>query len=116
MEKLYTPEEVADALRVTRRSVYEWLKSGRLRGLRAGNRWRIRGEDVDAFTQVAESASVAETHEERCERIRAITGKYAWVPYSSEDLIREKQEERVREEERWAGIVERMKRPNESTF
>ena len=31
-----TPEEVADQLRVSRRTVYGWLKLGKLRGLRAG--------------------------------------------------------------------------------
>jgi excisionase family DNA binding protein len=41
MPKYYTPEEVAQELRVTRRTVYEWLTSGRLRGMRAGNRWRV---------------------------------------------------------------------------
>jgi excisionase family DNA binding protein len=46
---LLTPEEVATRLRVTRRTVYAWLKSGRLRGLRAGKGWRIRPADLEAF-------------------------------------------------------------------
>ena len=49
MERLLTPEEVADTLRVTRRTVYEWLRTGRLRGLKAGPFWRIRPEDLDRF-------------------------------------------------------------------
>ncbi|WP_272999437.1 helix-turn-helix domain-containing protein [Hydrogenibacillus schlegelii] len=49
MERLLTPEEVAERLRVTRRSVYEWLRTGRLRGLKAGTRWRIRPEDLERF-------------------------------------------------------------------
>jgi excisionase family DNA binding protein len=49
MANYYTPEEVAEELRVTRRTVYEWLRTGRLRGLRAGRWWRIRPEDMDAF-------------------------------------------------------------------
>lgn len=36
-------------LKVTRRSVYAWLRSGKLRGLRAGQFWRIRDEDLNAF-------------------------------------------------------------------
>jgi excisionase family DNA binding protein len=51
MPTYYTPEEVAGELRVTRRTVYEWLRNGRLRGLRAGRWWRIRPEDVAAFLQ-----------------------------------------------------------------
>ena len=47
--ELLTPEEVANRLRVTRRTVYTWLKLGRLRGLRAGKGWRIRPADLDAF-------------------------------------------------------------------
>ena len=45
----YTPDEVAAELRVTRRTVYEWLKLGRLHGFRAGRSWRIREEDVRVF-------------------------------------------------------------------
>ncbi|MBX6377927.1 MAG: helix-turn-helix domain-containing protein [Clostridia bacterium] len=54
MERLLTPEEVADQLRVTRRTVYEWLRTGRLRGLRAGQFWRIRPEDVEAFLETGD--------------------------------------------------------------
>ena len=30
----------------------------------------------------------------RAERVRALMGKFAWIPFSSDDHIREKQEER----------------------
>lgn len=46
---LLTPEEVATELRVTRRTVYEWLRNGKLPGLRAGRWWRVRREDLTAF-------------------------------------------------------------------
>lgn len=36
-----TPQEVADRLRVTRRTVYAWLTSGKLRGQQIGKGWRI---------------------------------------------------------------------------
>jgi excisionase family DNA binding protein len=42
-------EEVARRLRVSRRTVYQWLRLGRLRGLRTGKAWRIRQEDLEAF-------------------------------------------------------------------
>ena len=48
-EGLMTPEEVAERLRVTRRTIYAWLKIGRLRGLRAGKGWRIAPADLEAF-------------------------------------------------------------------
>jgi excisionase family DNA binding protein len=47
----YTPEEVADRLKVSRRSVYEWLRSGKLRGLRAGQYWRVAEPDIVAFLE-----------------------------------------------------------------
>lgn len=59
-----TPEEVAGELQVTRRTVYEWLRTGRLRGLRAGRGWRIRPEDVDTFLH-RDGASKAAATEER---------------------------------------------------
>lgn len=55
-DQLLTPEEVADHLRVSRPTVYAWLKMGRLRGLRAGRVWRIRRADLDAFLQPAPAA------------------------------------------------------------
>jgi excisionase family DNA binding protein len=63
-EGLLTPEEVAERLRVSRPTVYAWLKIGRLRGLRAGKAWRIRPDDLTAFLQrdrTAETADQAST-------------------------------------------------------
>jgi len=48
-QRILTPEEVASRLRVTRRAVYAWLLSGRLRGLKAGRLWRVREEALEAF-------------------------------------------------------------------
>jgi excisionase family DNA binding protein len=107
---LYTPEEVAASLRVTRRTVYEWLKIGRLRGLRVGRGWRIRPEDVEAFTHAGPGIDLALPHaddrppitpEEHAARVDALMGKYAWVPTSSEEFARRKQEEIDLENRRW---------------
>jgi excisionase family DNA binding protein len=46
---LYTPEEAAAKLKVTRRAVYQWLSEGRLKGLRAGLRWRITEDSLMEF-------------------------------------------------------------------
>jgi excisionase family DNA binding protein len=45
----YTPSEVADKLKVNRRSVYEWLNRGYLLGLKAGQSWRITEEELISF-------------------------------------------------------------------
>lgn len=44
-----TPEQVAEKLQVTTRSVYNWLRSGKLKGLRAGGSWRVTEDDLMAF-------------------------------------------------------------------
>jgi|SoiMethySBSTD1v2_1073268.scaffolds.fasta_scaffold535900_2 excisionase family DNA binding protein len=61
---LLTPEEVAERLRVSRPTVYAWLKMGRLPGLRAGKVWRIRPADLDAFLQPAPGATSKYSREE----------------------------------------------------
>ena len=55
--KLYTPEEVAANLKVSRRTVYQWLTSGKLKGLRAGQTWRISEEALVEFMGSASGAS-----------------------------------------------------------
>ena len=46
---LYTPSEVADKLKVNRRSVYQWLATEQLKGLKAGQSWRITEEDLITY-------------------------------------------------------------------
>ena len=103
MKKLYTPEEVAETLRVTRRAVYEWLKTGRLRGVRAGNRWRIRPEDVEAFTQADRNdrRAAMDTAAARAARVDAAFGKFAGFPGSVDEFLRRKHEDIEWENRRW---------------
>jgi excisionase family DNA binding protein len=54
----YTPEEAATKLKVTRRAVYQWLLSGKLKGFRAGQHWRISEDDLMEFMQRAPLAKV----------------------------------------------------------
>lgn len=49
--ELLTTEEVAKALRVSEEAVRFWLRSGQLRGIRAGRRWRIRRADLEAYLE-----------------------------------------------------------------
>lgn len=48
-EKLLTPQQVAERLQVTEKTVYRWLTEGRLGGLKMGRLWRVRPKDLDAF-------------------------------------------------------------------
>jgi excisionase family DNA binding protein len=48
MEKLYTIQEVADILKVSKKSVYRYIKSGKLKAKKIGQ-WRIRKSDLEKF-------------------------------------------------------------------
>lgn len=115
---LLTPEEVAARLKVKPRTVQEWLRSGRLPGLKLGKLWRIREHDLAAFlgAHVASSAGTptapppAVTPEERAAQIRAARGSMAHVPGSAEDFLRRKHEDIEWENRRWAEREERENR------
>jgi excisionase family DNA binding protein len=51
IEELYTPEEIASRLKVTRRTVYQWLKDGHLQAMKVGKGWRISPAQLEAFAQ-----------------------------------------------------------------
>jgi excisionase family DNA binding protein len=48
-----TPQEVADLLKLEVGTVYGYIKSGKLRAIRVGNRYRIQKTDLDAFINAA---------------------------------------------------------------
>jgi putative molybdopterin biosynthesis protein len=51
--RFLTPEEVAEELRVTRKTVYNWIKTGALSAIKVGPRsWRIRREHLDVFLRL----------------------------------------------------------------
>lgn len=50
MPELYTPTEVAQKLKVSPKTVYSWLKSGKIEGVKIGKLWRIRKEALEEFT------------------------------------------------------------------
>ena len=53
LERLYTPEEAAEVLRVKPRTVVVWLKTGKLGGIQIGERklWRVRESDLMTFIE-----------------------------------------------------------------
>jgi excisionase family DNA binding protein len=60
-EQLLTPERVAQLLAVRPKTIRDWLKRGRLRGIRAGRLWRIREKDLEAFLTAVRDETDAET-------------------------------------------------------
>jgi len=48
-KKVYTIEEIVDILQVTRRTVYNYIKSGRLKAVKIGKYWRVTAKALDEF-------------------------------------------------------------------
>lgn len=46
MEKLYTPEEVAELFKTSRETIYNWLRAGKLQGVKVGHFWRISESEL----------------------------------------------------------------------
>jgi excisionase family DNA binding protein len=54
-EKFLTLREAAEVLRLSTRTVREYVKRGEIRGKLIGKRWRFRRADLDAFFENATS-------------------------------------------------------------
>jgi excisionase family DNA binding protein len=50
-EKLYTPREVAEYLRVDTNTIYRWLRDGKLGGAKIGRDYRISESQLRAFLE-----------------------------------------------------------------
>lgn len=47
--RVYTLDEVADILKVTKRSLYNYVKAGKLQAVKLGKYWRVSEESLQAF-------------------------------------------------------------------
>jgi excisionase family DNA binding protein len=54
-DRLLTPREAADALRLSTRTMREYVQRGEIEGRIIGGRWRFRRADLDAFFENAPS-------------------------------------------------------------
>jgi excisionase family DNA binding protein len=54
-ERLLTLREAADVLRLSTRTVREYVQRGEIKGKIIGKRWRFRRADLDAFFENAPS-------------------------------------------------------------
>jgi excisionase family DNA binding protein len=50
-DEYLTIEEVAAKVKVRPKTVREWLRTKRLKGVKAGHFWRIRPEDLEVFLE-----------------------------------------------------------------
>jgi excisionase family DNA binding protein len=51
MEKYYTPEEIAANLKVSRKTIYNWIQEGRLKAVKIGHFWRIAESELNRLLQ-----------------------------------------------------------------
>ena len=49
--EVYTLKEIEALLHVTRRTLYNWIKGGKLKAFRIGKEWRVTKEALEEFTQ-----------------------------------------------------------------
>lgn len=49
--EVYTLEELASVLMVTRRTLYNWVKDGKLEAFKVGRQWRVTKTALEAFTK-----------------------------------------------------------------
>ena len=50
-EQYYTIEEVAKMLKVAYLTVYRWVRSGKLKAVKAGKQYRIEKQVLDKFLE-----------------------------------------------------------------
>lgn len=48
-EEVLTPEEAAKELKLATKTVKDWLRSGKLKGVKFGRQWRVLRGDLEAF-------------------------------------------------------------------
>ena len=50
-EKLMTIDDLADYLRVKRRTVYDWVKKGKIPAIKTVGQWRFKKEQIDVWLE-----------------------------------------------------------------
>jgi excisionase family DNA binding protein len=53
LEEVFTPKEVATTLKLSEKTVLQYLREGRLPGFRIGKHWRVKRADLAAIVQSA---------------------------------------------------------------
>jgi excisionase family DNA binding protein len=63
MEEFYTVDEVAKMFKVTRTTVYEWMRSGALAYVQVGGRRRVTQSAINAFIKAGQPEDATESAE-----------------------------------------------------
>ena len=65
-------EETADLLRVSTQTVYNMIKSGRLKGMKFGREWRIKRKNLESLIQPDRAIAARNTSTQNYEKDSAI--------------------------------------------
>ena len=49
--KIYTIKETAELLQVTTRSIYSYIKEGKLHAVKIGREWRVTQKDIEKLLE-----------------------------------------------------------------
>jgi excisionase family DNA binding protein len=82
MEDLLTVEQAAAKLQIAPKTLKDWLRAGRIKGVRLGKLWRVKESDLEAFVNQSadeDQADIAAAEEALANPVR--------IPY---EQVREK--------------------------
>jgi excisionase family DNA binding protein len=51
MPKMYSPQNLADDIGVSMRTIYRWIEAGKVKAIKIGRQWRIPQEEYDRITK-----------------------------------------------------------------
>jgi len=54
MENYYTPKEISDKLKLNIRTVYKWIREGRVNAVKLGDVWRISESELNRLLKGGE--------------------------------------------------------------
>lgn len=49
--RVYTTEEIMEVLKVTKRTLYNYIKAGQLKAFKVGREWRVTEDALREFTE-----------------------------------------------------------------
>lgn len=50
-DRIYTLDEIAEMLHITRRTLYAYIKEGKLQAVKIGKYWRVSETNLQAFLE-----------------------------------------------------------------
>lgn len=60
--KVYTLDEVADILKLTRRTMYSYVKEGKLKASKIGKYWRVSEKALNEFIEKGSDVAEGNLH------------------------------------------------------